>query len=142
MSSLNTFHNIVHLYKPLSSFISKHYFTVKFQANYTKETFIKQKLSAQHNLTLINSACADGGPHSRVCAHLTLCSAPHRTSLIFWRTGLREGENYLINFLVISSDSKYFWFCFFKLKNRPQGGRGVTKKHKDKQTDKSTLIII
>ena len=28
-----------------------------------------------------NSTGADGGPHSRVCAHLTLRSAPHRRQL-------------------------------------------------------------
>ena len=69
-----------------------------------------------------NSAGADGGPRSCICACFTLRSAPIDTSGIFSAQVSGLGgratilKNFLINFLAISGDSKHF--SFFSIKNK------------------------
>ena len=64
------------------------------------------------------------GVHFRVCARLTLCSAPHRHQKFVgahvWEGGGKK--IILINFLAISGQSKHF--SFFQKKNKKSTPRG------------------
>jgi hypothetical protein len=62
-------------------------------------------------------AGADGGPRSRVCAHLTLRSGPQQPqrnfcAILAWKGEPKKFENFRIIFLAISANSKQFSFFF------------------------------
>ena len=70
---------------------SPHHHVIIFKA--TQEAYIQYRTILFNNKK--NSAGADGGLRSRVCARLTLRSAPHQHQMIFfgarfWAGGLKK----------------------------------------------------
>ena len=122
---------------PFSSFLSYNFSLGEQKSGFLKMNTIifppKEFWGIQENI-LINSASADGGPRSRVCAPLTLRSAPPGTSRHFSffsqkkkkMGGVKFSKKFSTNFLVKSGNSKHF----FPPKKK-SGGGGVVKKFKN-----------